>query len=72
MNSGRHLLRSYLSTTVKNEEVVSYFMGHAGYGESPHESKSSFNIHDATELLQPNLNCLMGDCQWQALQSKIA
>jgi hypothetical protein len=71
-NAGRHFLRSQLSKMVTNNELLDYFMGHAGYGESSQEIKSSFNIQTASKELKPHLELIMEQCLWQIIPSIIS
>jgi hypothetical protein len=69
VSAGRHLLKSFLSKKIDNQELVFWFMGHGNYGESPLETRSSFNVNTAKKLLLPTLNELLEDCQWEAIPS---
>jgi hypothetical protein len=69
--SGRHFFRSQLSKMVTNNELLDYLLGHAGYGESSQEIKSSFNIQAASKELKPHLELLMEECLWQTIPSMI-
>jgi len=71
-NAGRHFLRSQLSKMVTNNELLDFFMGHASYGESSQEVKSSFNIQAASKELKPHLELIMEQCLWQTIPSIIS
>jgi hypothetical protein len=72
INAGRHFLRSELSKTISDNELVDYFMEHARYRESPHSIKSSFNVQEASAELRPHLEVITEKCSWQAIPSMIA
>jgi hypothetical protein len=71
INSGRHLLRSYLLQEISNVEVIDYFLGHAGVGENPHEQSSSFSFNKVGSMIKPKLEAFMEEQFWRAIPSQI-